>query len=322
MKAQNLALGLAILALFVTPTLHAAPDQHTENAAFPNKGENTAAGMIRDTSEPIGQPSQELIKQKLQLVKMLLAKSPALERASRNDNTTTKQLAGAAAKHYANAVKSLNSGELVRANELLDEALRLIEDVSRLAPDPQEVAAEQRTRYAKLLEGVRSIQFSYQDLRHRLTPKDTVSPATLADLERVRGLVGQAQTFAATGRYREAGDLLKTAHAMVVSALNKLPASTAVPYEFKFETAAEEFDYEVARYHSYEELAPIAYAELKPGEASINLSERYVKESHATLDAAKKQASTGDYSTAISTLQNAIKQLQTALQAVGVIVPE
>ena len=148
------------------------------------------------------------------------------------------------------------------------------------------------------------------------------APAVAADLDRIRGLVERARTFAHAGRYREANKLLAEAHETVVSALNKMLASATLVYDLKFKSAAEEFDYEIARYRSYEELIPIAYAELKPSGGAVNLSERYVKESRATRDIAQQQAARGDYRSAIKTLQEATGRLQTALRAVGLVVPE
>jgi hypothetical protein len=70
--------------------------------------------------------------------------------------------------------------------------------------------------------------------------------------------------------------------------------SESLMYDLKSKSPAEEFDYEMARYLSYEELVPIAYAELKPGEDSIKLSERYVQESREMRDRAKQQAVSSD----------------------------
>jgi hypothetical protein len=131
-------------------------------------------------------------------------------------------------------------------------------------------------------------------------------------------LTTQAQALAHDGRYREAGELLKNAHAAVISLLG----STSLMYDFKFQSAVEEFDYEMARYHSYEDLAPIAYSELKPSENSLKLSERYVQESHVMRDAAKQQAAHGDHQSAVNSLLEAIKHMQTALRSVGLVLPD
>jgi hypothetical protein len=73
-----------------------------------------------------------------------------------------------------------------------------------------------------------------------------------ADLEDIHSLLDHAQALAHDGRYREAGVLLKNAHATVISLLG----STSLMYDFKLHSAAKEFDYQMAHYHSYEDLVP------------------------------------------------------------------
>ncbi len=308
MSGRAIAPWLPLVALAVAQGLHGAP---------PATAPPRATG-----GETIGQSPQEMIQHKLQLVHLLLTQSPALERAARGDDAAAKQQAAAARTLYAKANEALGAGNAAEAEQLLDEALRLIASASRLAPDPLQAEAEQRTRYAELLEGVRAFQKTHQAICDRLSPTNGPAPAVAADLDRIRGLVERARTFAHAGRYREANKLLAEAHETVVSALNKMLASATLVYDLKFKSAAEEFDYEIARYRSYEELIPIAYAELKPSGGAVNLSERYVKESRATRDIAQQQAARGDYRSAIKTLQEATGRLQTALRAVGLVVPE
>lgn len=267
-----------------------------------------------------GQPSLEIVQQKLQLVRSLLAKSPAVERASRSNDASVQQRVAAARALYAKANDTLDNGDTAQADELLDEALQLIETATRQAPDPSQVAKEQQTRYSQLLEGIHGLLATYQDLGIRLSPKKTFTPS--AETARVSMLIDQAQTLAHDHHFTEAGNLLKSAHELLINALNKLLQSTTLMYDLQFQSPAEEFDYEMARYHSYEELVPIAYAELKPGEDSIRLSERYVQESRLMRDRAKQQAASGDFPSAIGTMLEAVKQVQTALRLVGLVLPE
>jgi len=69
---------------------------------------------------------------------------------------------------------------------------------------------------------------------------------------------------------------LKSAHAEAITALNMLSKPTALMYDLKVKLPAKIFDCKMARHFSYEELVPIAYTKLKPGENSFRLSERYV----------------------------------------------
>lgn len=267
-----------------------------------------------------GQPSLETVQQKLQLVRSLLAKSPAVKRAARSNDASVQQRVAAARALYAKANDTLDNGDPAQADELLDEALQLIETATRQAPDPSQVAKDQQTRYSQLLGGIHDLLATYQDLSIRLSPQKIFTPS--AETARVSILIDQAQTLARDHHFTEAGNLLKSAHELLINALNKLLQSTTLMYDLQFQSPAEEFNYEMARYHSYEELVPIAYAELKPGEDSIRLSERYVQESRLMRDRAKQQAASGDFPSAIGTMLEAVKQVQTALRLVGLVLPE
>jgi hypothetical protein len=261
--------------------------------------------------------SQEAVQQKLQLVNVLLAKSPTVERASHSDNPMVRQMIERAFALYTTAKSSLSAGDLTLAEASLDEALHLIENAARLTPDPSQVQAKQHDRYSKLKASLFDLQSTYQNLHLRLFPKGTTSPPTDADIEKINSLIERTQALANDGHYDEAIELLENAHARAISALNKLLGTTSLMYDLKFQSPAEEFDYEMARYNSYEELLPIAYSELKPGEDIIKLSERYMHESNELRDKARKQASDGDHRSAINTLSEAVKRIQAALRLVG-----
>lgn len=267
-----------------------------------------------------GQSSLETVQQKLQLLKTLLSKSPAVERATHSENETVRQKIVSARAIHAKASNELGAGNTARADELLDEALQLIESASRQSPDPLQPERDQRKHYTELLEGLHNLQATYHDLSLHLSPKAGL--ASPGEPDRVPGMIDQAQTLARNHHYREAAELLNNAHSAIIAALNKLLKSTALMYDSKFKSPVEEFDYEMARYLSYEELIPIAYAELNPGEESIKISARFVQESREMRDRARQQAASGDLPSAIASLNEAVKHLQAALRMAGLVLPE
>ena len=272
------------------------------------------------TDDVVVQPSREEIMQELQLVKMLLAKSPLAERAARDNDNQIKQPMELARTLYNRANEAFNAGNMVWAGAFLDEALSVMEDAARLASDPLQVETKQRARYAELLEDVRAFDATYQDVRKGMPPKDVKNYD--AKIEPTRALINRAQTLVRDGQYPEGSELLEKVHAIYISVLNELLSSTAFVYDTNFKSPVEEFEYELARYHSYEELIPIARAQFKPDEYTLKLSERYVQEGHAALGTAEKLAADGDHPAAIKTLQEATKRLQTALRTIGLEVPE
>lgn len=268
----------------------------------------------------IVQPSREEIIQELQLVKMLLAQSPLAERTFSNKDDQIKQPMELARTLYNRANEAFNAGNMVWAGAFLDEALSVMEDAARLSSDPLLAETKQRERYAELMEDVRAFDATYQDVRKGMPPKDAKKYD--AEIEPTRNLIHRAQTLVRDGQYPEGSELLEKVHAIYISVLNGLLSSTAFVYDTNFKTPAEEFEFEMARYRSYEELIPIARAQFKPDENTLKLSERYAQDALAAHSAAEKQASGGNHTAAIKTLQDATKHLQTALRTIGLEVPE
>jgi len=268
----------------------------------------------------IVQPSREEIIQELQLVKMLLAQSPLAERTFSNKDDQIKQPMELARTLYNRANEAFKAGNMVWAGAFLDEALSVMEDAARLSSDPLQAETKQRERYAELMEDVRAFDATYQDVRKGMPPKDAKKYD--AEIEPTRNLIHRAQTLVRDGQYPEGSELLEKVHAIYISVLNELLSSTAFVYDTNFKTPAEEFEFEMARYRSYEELIPIARAQFKPDEYTLKLSERYAQDALAAHSAAEKQASGGNHTAAIKTLQDATKHLQTALRTIGLEVPE
>ena len=269
--------------------------------------------------DKLAQPSREEIMQELQLVKMLLNNSPLADRARGNDDKI-KQPIELARTLYTRANDAFIAGNLVWAGAFLDEALSVMEDAARLASDPAQVETKQRERYAELLEDVRAFDATYQDVRKGLPPKDVKKYD--AAIEPTSNLIHRAQNLMRDSQYPEASELLEKVHAIYISVLNELLSSTAFVYDTNFKSPAEEFEYEMARYHSYEELIPIAREQFKPDEYTVKLSERYVQDALAAHSAAEKLASNGDHPSAIKKLQEATKRIQTSLRTIGLEVPE
>jgi len=262
--------------------------------------------------------TREEVLQKLQLVKMLIASSPV---AKNNADKNAKQTMELVHTLYTRANDAFIAGNLVWADAFSDEALSVMEDAARISSDPLQVEAKQRSRYAELLDDVRAFEATYEDVRKGLSSKE----AKLYD-NKISGtvnLISNAQILVRDSQYVEASKQLERVHAIYISVLNELLASTSFVYDTTtFSTPVEEYEYELARYRSYEELIPIAYAQFKPDEYTIKLSDRYVQEGSTALKIAEKQASDGDHTAAIKTLLGATKRLQNALRTVGLEVPE
>ena len=94
--------------------------------------------------------------------------------------------------------------------------------------------------------------------------------------------------------------------------------SKTLVYDLNFETAADEYEYEVKRFVGYEELIPIAIEAKKPAAGAVKLMESFLNKARKRRDEAQSKADSGDYSTAISMMLQATKTVRRALRMVGV----
>lgn len=265
---------------------------------------------------------QSVLENKTRLVSLLLAKSPAVQRIPQSNNAQAKKKLADAEVLYAKASTEAGAGRLDAAVKLLDEALREITAAARLVPDPAQQAAQDRARYTSLAESTRTFVSLYQNLSSRMAARKVAVPAASFDTERVAGMLAKAEGLAAGGDHRNANAVLGDAYKAVVAALSRMLMAETIVYDLKFDTPADEFKHELARNSSYEELLPLALAQMNTPRETATLAERYGQQSRGLRDSAQKQAAAGEFQAALKTIQEATGQLQRALRVAGVIVPQ
>jgi len=105
---------------------------------------------------------------------------------------------------------------------------------------------------------------------------------------------------------------------MITGALTELLADQTMDYTLTFDTPQEEYEYELSRYKSYEELIPIAIEQKNPPKQTLALMDGFVDKAKGIYEMSVPKAKEGDYKTAIQMLQGATSHLQRALRVVGV----
>lgn len=280
-----------------------------------------AEGAASASRPAAGQTAGDAFANKVRLVKLLLEQSPSLQRIPASDNAKAKETLAQARARYDEAVGESAAGHAEVARKLLDEALRLIVAASHLEPNAVAVAARERARYLEMRESIGNFQGLHKNMMARMLAKNPKTPPPELDRASIARLMNEAAVQEAEGKLREANALLTSAYMIVVQTLNTMLKAETLTYDLKFNTPAEEFQYEMARYRSYEELIPIALAQLQPTRETGKLSETLVQKSHGLRDQAQQQADGGDHRAALKSLQEADAQLQSALRVVGVAVP-
>ena len=88
----------------------------------------------------------------------------------------------------------------------------------------------------------------------------------------------------------KANQSLEKAQRIITVALHKMLNNQTIVYDLNFETAEEEFQYELKRFSGYEELIPIAVEQKKPAEGAKKLMESFLKKGQDLRDRAVKKA--------------------------------
>ncbi len=257
------------------------------------------------------------VKQKIEYANMLMNTSKGAQRVSASSHVRAKEMLASARTHLDAARVTLGTNNLAKAQDEVDESIRLVTAAVRLVPsDTQDTGLDPKFRYAELLDATKTFESSYKQHSERLAGKK--KPAAALDEKKFQDLMSQAKGHGDAGRYDEANKILANAQRMVTGALGALLDNETVVYDKNFATPAAEYEYEVARYKSYEELIPLALDQKKPPAITVDKMAELEKKSQGLNVEAAQLAGKGDYVGAINTLQEATSYLQRALMIAGV----
>ncbi|OWW21291.1 hypothetical protein [Noviherbaspirillum denitrificans] len=277
------------------------------------------AAMAQVSTGGTSVSAQAQLESKTRLVKLLLSQSPAMQRIPQSGNVQAQKKLADARALFARAGSEAEAGRQAEAVRMLDEALREITAASRMVPDTAQLASQERARYAGMSETTRVFLNLYKGVSARMAAKGGAAPL---DVNGVNSAIARADSLAASGNHKDANAALGEAYKTVVGALNRTLMAETIVYDQKFDTPSDEYKYELARNRNYEELVPLAIAQLNPPRESAAISDSYVQQSRHLRDASQKHAASGDYQLALKTIQDATLHLQRSLRVAGVVVPQ
>ena len=258
-------------------------------------------------------PDRAVIEQKLKLLETVLA-SPKLTQAASSPDPEIAALAAKAREGLEQARAALDANDTLKSAALLDQALRASSaaslKASRSAAPPPDVA--QRNHNSELLQEVSSYRAAIAEaLKTKNSAKGT------AALQRIDGLVAEANSLTAANRHADAGKAITQAYGISVATISELRAGETVTHELKFETPADEYAYEQKRHQSNEMLVDMMIKEGKMDPGRKQLLDRYLEDSFRLRSEAEKLAKSGDYPGAIKSMEKANDQIMNALRATG-----
>jgi hypothetical protein len=261
------------------------------------------------------------IEQKMNFASQVLFQATGARRVAASDNQEAKAALNEARELFTKARAAIDARNLVAANDLVSESLRLVARAVQQVPDQGQEVQEQRLRFTHRLQDLQTFQASHLLSMRRVSevPTGATRPA---ELEQVRELMAQAQTFADGGKYGDAQQTLARAAEVITTSAPKLMAGRAADYDIKFSSASEAFEFENARFHSYEDLVPVAVGYLKPPQARLEEIRKAVDEGRRIHEQSRELAVKGEFEGAARLSEQATAQMRKALKTAGVALQE
>ncbi|MBL1275553.1 MAG: hypothetical protein COB30_005660 [Ectothiorhodospiraceae bacterium] len=260
--------------------------------------------------------TESKVKQKLMFAEMM-AGARGAKRVMASNNAEARKMVTTAKGLVSEARSKSLVGALPEALALANKALKMLSAATRLVPGDEELA-QLAENYSTVLSEIKGYQKSYQDNVKALKKQGALGEDVTLDEKSFSGVLAKAEKLAAQKDYVRANKLLQQAQATITGALHKMLDSKTLVYDLNFETAADEYEYEVKRFVGYEELIPIAIEAKKPAAGAVKLMESFLNKARKRRDEAQSKADSGDYSTAISMMLQATKTVRRALRMVGV----
>jgi len=257
------------------------------------------------------------VSQKIMFAEMLL-KSKNSESVLKSNISDAIELHKKAEIELQSSRDNLAAGKNDQAYTQAENAIAMLKKSTKMVPS--ESALEQLKQQNKeLLASIKDFEASHKENYERTAKKQGKDAAIDYDKDRVEKLKASAKESAGKGDYVKANKDLEEAQHLITVALHKMLNNQTIVYDLNFETAEEEYNYELKRFQGYEELVPIAIEQKKPAEGAKKLMESFVKKGQDLRDRAMQAAKDGDYPTAIAMLQDATKDVRRGLRMIGVM---
>jgi hypothetical protein len=294
-------------------------EENTPVAELEKRAKSAAAasGAAAAPARAQAAASRTQVEQKIQFADLFINQSDAAKRVKESGNSEALALYESARGQFAAARQAFGRSAYDESLALVDDSLRLMSDASRAIPKEAQVEG-QRQRFEELLRGTRDYEASYQRNYEQIVAKKGKGNIKPIDLNEVHQAVEQAQTLANDGQYPQAITLLTETQNTLTTALTHLLDEESLTYELTFASPKEEYEHELSRYLSYEELVPLAIEQKQPPKETVEMMNQSVGRAKEIKKLSEPEAAKGNYKEAILMLQGATEHIQRALRVVGV----
>ncbi len=256
--------------------------------------------------------SDEIVR-KIELTRNYLESNTAAKIAS-SENPQARRMLDRSRELLEQASAALRNGRLLEAQEKINLSLQSF----TAAGTANLKKAADSERAERQLDEMRAEIDAYLESFTAALLEKGPSMAGLLDRKYIDDLLASAGQSQSIGDYGNARSALGRARQTVVNALIKIRNNETVVYSVEFRTPADEFRYERNRYAEYATLGEKLIGSGELDESRIKMFEHLKNAGDRLNNEALELAGAGDYDSAITRMETAVKQLVQGLKLLGV----
>jgi len=256
------------------------------------------------------------VKQKIAIAK-IMTMGEAAKKVENSSDSSARGLLNKARINISASETALKKGNNREALKIVKTALDNANDAIDMVSN-ENSTINHRARYAQLVNSFRIYKDSYAQQYMQSKRQGDASFDSYSSPREFQKMDDDAVKLSTNSQFEKANKILAQAQESIIVALTNVFHGKEIVYDKNFETAEEEFEYELARYKNFEDLVPLAIAQKRPGPGAIKLINRYVEKGKRIASEAMDVAHKGDHATAVLGLQESTRQIQRALVSAGV----
>lgn len=260
-------------------------------------------------------PSEE----KFQTVEKLLTVSSAAQRIKVSDNNVAKTKQASAIALFEQAKTAAHKGEGERADTLLGDATKMMFSATRMIEKNKDIIKKDLYDFDSRLASIDALCDAYHNIRKE---KGLGDPESSDLYPFVQTRIAHAKELKQQANLKEGRKVLDEAYVAAKVAIEHLRGGETLVRALNFDTAEDEYHYEVDRNDTHRMLVDILLKEkMKSGGNVKSMVDKFMDEANILRKVADEQAINGKYKAAVSTLEQSTKEIVRAIRSAGIYIP-
>ena len=259
------------------------------------------------------QKERDGVLMRMQMTESYL-KSKTATKIEESGNAEAIQLLEKARQLLDKGKQELEQGNFAAAKQQLSLSIQTFTAAGAANKGSQDSSKKLVSEVSSLQSEIDAYLVSFRSALEEKGP----SMSGLLDQQYVESLMASSKQSKSSGDYQSAISNLTKAKNLVVDALIKIRNNETVVYTVEFQTPADEFRYEQERFNEYISLSDTLLEKDEFSEGKIKLFQMQKKAGQQISEEAEALANQGDFESAISRMEDAVKKMVQGLRVLGI----